>query len=158
MHPHKLQTELIFSFSCNCACVVKPLAGKTEQTWHSLACAVKTEGKTVRVWGWGPLDLRHSAIRVTPTVLHYIIPLHEKLPEIRMKKTTSLHQSQTVHVPGMSIIFNSTRRVAFRGIIPFQVASDFVLRVNNRTHTHKQTLLKLVSVEVFRFIATGLQN
>jgi hypothetical protein len=29
--------------------VVKPLAGQTEQTWHSLACAVKTEGETVRV-------------------------------------------------------------------------------------------------------------
>ena len=35
----------------NCACVVKLLAGQTEQTWHSLACAVKTEDKTVRVWG-----------------------------------------------------------------------------------------------------------
>jgi hypothetical protein len=33
------------------ACVVQPLASQTEQTWHSLACAVKTEGKTVRVWG-----------------------------------------------------------------------------------------------------------
>jgi hypothetical protein len=31
--------------------VIKPLAGQTEQTWHSLACAIKTEGKTVRVWG-----------------------------------------------------------------------------------------------------------
>jgi len=33
--------------------VVKPLAGQTEQTWHSLACAVKTEGKTVHVWAKG---------------------------------------------------------------------------------------------------------
>jgi len=31
--------------------VAKPLAGQTEQTWHSLAGAVNTEGKTVRVWG-----------------------------------------------------------------------------------------------------------
>jgi len=34
--------------------VVKPLAGQTEQTWHSLACAVTSVDKTVRVWG--PLD------------------------------------------------------------------------------------------------------
>jgi len=27
--------------------VVKPLADQNEQTWHRLACAVKTEGKTV---------------------------------------------------------------------------------------------------------------
>ena len=33
--------------------MVKPLAGQTEQTWHSLACAVTTEGKTVHVCG-GP--------------------------------------------------------------------------------------------------------
>jgi hypothetical protein len=39
------------SFSFNCACTVKPLAGETEQTWHSLACAVKTVDKTVRVCG-----------------------------------------------------------------------------------------------------------
>jgi len=30
-------------------------------------------------------DLRHSAIRVQPTVLHFIIHFHEKLPEIRVK-------------------------------------------------------------------------
>jgi hypothetical protein len=46
-------TETLF-FRFICTCVVKPLAGQTAQTWHSLACAVKTEGKTVRVWGpWG---------------------------------------------------------------------------------------------------------
>jgi hypothetical protein len=38
-------------FRVNCTCVAKPLAGQTEQTWHSLACEVKTEGKTVSVWG-----------------------------------------------------------------------------------------------------------
>jgi len=38
--------------------VVKPLADQTEQTWHSLACTVKTEGKTVRVWG----DLNSCAV------------------------------------------------------------------------------------------------
>jgi len=42
---YKLNRSISFSF--NCACVVKPLAGQTVQTWHSLACAVKTEGKTV---------------------------------------------------------------------------------------------------------------
>ena len=46
---YKLNWSISFRF--NCACVVKPLAGQTEQTWHSLACAVTTEGKTVRVWG-----------------------------------------------------------------------------------------------------------
>jgi hypothetical protein len=42
-------THLKYRF--NCACVVKPVAGQTEQTWHSLVCAVETEGKTVHVWG-----------------------------------------------------------------------------------------------------------
>ena len=46
---YKLNWAVFFRFIC--ACVVKPLAGQTAQTWHSLACAVKTEGKTVRVWG-----------------------------------------------------------------------------------------------------------
>ena len=46
---YKLNWSISSSF--NCECVVKPLAGQTVQTWHSLACAVKTEGKTVRVWG-----------------------------------------------------------------------------------------------------------
>jgi hypothetical protein len=49
---YKLNWSIFFRF--NCACAVKPLAGQTEQTWHSLACAVKTEGKTVHVWG--PLE------------------------------------------------------------------------------------------------------
>ena len=49
--------NLSISFSFNCACVAKPLAGQTVQTWHSLACAVKTEGETVRVWGG--LSLSH---------------------------------------------------------------------------------------------------
>jgi hypothetical protein len=46
---YTLNWSIFFRF--NCACVVKPLAGQTEQTWHSLACKVKTDGKTVRVWG-----------------------------------------------------------------------------------------------------------
>ena len=46
---YKLNWSIFFRF--NCACVVKPLAGQTEQTWHSLSFIVKTEGKTVRVWG-----------------------------------------------------------------------------------------------------------
>ena len=51
---YKLNWSIFFRF--NCTCVVKPLAGKTEQTWHSLAWNVKTEGETVpRVWG--PLEL-----------------------------------------------------------------------------------------------------
>jgi hypothetical protein len=45
---YKLNWSIFFRF--NCACVVKPFAGQTEQTWHSLACAVKTEGKIVRMW------------------------------------------------------------------------------------------------------------
>ena len=44
---YKLNWSVSFSF--NCACVVKSLAGQTVPPWHSLACAVKTEGKTVRV-------------------------------------------------------------------------------------------------------------
>jgi len=44
---YKLSRSIFFRFKC--ACVVKPLARQTEETWHSLACAVKTEGKTVRV-------------------------------------------------------------------------------------------------------------
>jgi hypothetical protein len=47
-------------FRFNYACVVKPLAGQTEQTWHSLAYAVKNEVKTVRVWG--PLDCAATGI------------------------------------------------------------------------------------------------
>ena len=61
MHPPKLQTERSVSFSFNCACVVKPVAGQTVQTWHSLACAVKTEGKTARVCG-GPYSMAWSII------------------------------------------------------------------------------------------------
>jgi hypothetical protein len=52
LHPSKYTLNWSIFFRFNCACVVKPLAGQTEQTWHSLAHAVKTEGKTVpRVWG-----------------------------------------------------------------------------------------------------------
>ena len=54
---YKLNWSISFSF--NCACVVKPLAGQAVQTWHSLAYAVKTEGKTVRVCvggGRGPKE------------------------------------------------------------------------------------------------------
>jgi len=56
---YKLNWSVTFSF--NCACVVKPLASETVQTWHSLVCAVKTEGKTVRVcvWGSGGLIVRY---------------------------------------------------------------------------------------------------
>jgi hypothetical protein len=48
-HLNYKQNRSIF-FRFNCACVVKPLAGQTEQTWHSSDGAVKTEDKTVRVW------------------------------------------------------------------------------------------------------------
>ena len=41
--------------------MVKPLAGETVQTWHSLACAVKTEGKILRVCGGGSLRKRDRA-------------------------------------------------------------------------------------------------
>ena len=57
------------SFSFNCACVVKPLAGQTVQTWHSLACAVKTEGKTVRAWGSLGAFAKLSCLYVRPSVL-----------------------------------------------------------------------------------------
>jgi hypothetical protein len=46
--------------------VVKPLAGQTEQTCHSLACAVKTEGKIVCVWGpLGCIDKSFWVVRVS---------------------------------------------------------------------------------------------
>ena len=54
---YTLNWSVFFRF--NCTCVLKPLAGQTEQSWHSLACAVKTEGKTVRVWG--PLTFMNRA-------------------------------------------------------------------------------------------------
>jgi len=44
---------------CVCVCVVKPLVGQTVQTWHSLACAVKTEDKTVRLCVGGGLRIRN---------------------------------------------------------------------------------------------------
>jgi len=50
-------------------CVAKPLAGQTEQTWHSLACAVNTESKTVRVWG--PLQISTTVCIKTTCRLPY---------------------------------------------------------------------------------------
>jgi hypothetical protein len=57
---YKLTWSIFFRF--NCVWVVKPLAGQTEQTWHSLVCTVNTESKNVRVWG--PVDFQFQHLIV----------------------------------------------------------------------------------------------
>jgi len=64
---YKLNWSIFFSF--NCTCEAKPLAGQSEQTWHSVACAVNTEDKTVRVWG--PLHAFLSYLSITFSCLPF---------------------------------------------------------------------------------------
>ena len=73
---YTLNWSIFFRF--NCACVAKPLACQTEQTWHSLACRVKTAGKTVRV---GPLTRVEGTLyevlftSSSRNIFHYLVKL-----------------------------------------------------------------------------------